>query len=163
MEEGNWIAMPCVPLITAEGVVAERGAAADVGGDGADAQCDDARITEEVERPDAEAMRDDGAEGPSDDAERTAATVGTTVPAFTSPRSVAAPEGDAIPAPNENVRATDSIGEAPGGDASEMAHAAELEATLLAASSPERDAPPPPEPTGAEPTEALLLTTEAEV
>jgi hypothetical protein len=42
MEEGNWIAMPGVPLITAEGAVAERGAAADTEGGRADAQCDDA-------------------------------------------------------------------------------------------------------------------------
>jgi hypothetical protein len=31
MEEGNWIGMPGVPLITAEGVAVERGAAADMG------------------------------------------------------------------------------------------------------------------------------------
>jgi hypothetical protein len=61
MEEGNWIAMPGVPLITAENVAAERGAAADMGGNGIDAQCDDARVTEEAARPDVEAMRDDGA------------------------------------------------------------------------------------------------------
>jgi hypothetical protein len=33
-----------------------------------------------------------------------------------------------------------------GGDAEERAHAAELEATLLVAGSPEREAPPPPSP-----------------
>jgi hypothetical protein len=161
MEERDWIAMPGVPLITAEGVAAERGAAADVGGDRADAQCDDARVTEEVARPEAETMRDDGAEGPSDDAERAVVTVDTIVPAFTFPGTATAPEGDAVPAPDENVPAAASTREAPGGDASEMAHAAELEATLLAASSPEREAPP--EPTAAEPTETPLLTTEAEV
>jgi hypothetical protein len=106
-------------------------------------------------------MRDDGAEGPSDDAQRAAATVGTIVPASTSPVTAAAPDEDAIPALDENVRAAASTREVPGGDASEMAHAAELEATLLAASSPEREAPP--EPPGAEPTETPLLTTEAKV
>jgi hypothetical protein len=161
MKEGDWIAMPGVPLITAEGVAAERGATADVGGDGADVQCDDARVTEEVARPKAEALHDDGAEGPSDDAKRTVATVDTIVPAFTSPGTTAAPEGDAVLAPDENVRAAARTGEAPGGDASEMARAAELEATLLAASSPEREAPPKPAAT--EPTETPLLTTEAEV
>jgi hypothetical protein len=144
MEEGNWIAMPGAPLITAEGVATERGAAADVGGNGADAQRDDARVTEEVGRPDAEAVRDDGAEGPSDDAERATATVGTIVAASTSLGTSAAPDGDAIPAPDEDVRAAARAGGAPGGDASEVAHAAELEAALLAASSPERKAPPPP-------------------
>jgi hypothetical protein len=37
MEEGNWIAMTGVPLITAEGAAAKRGAAADAEGGGADA------------------------------------------------------------------------------------------------------------------------------
>jgi hypothetical protein len=106
----------------------------------ADVQCDDTRVTEEVARLEAETMRDDGAEGPSDNAERAVATVDTIVPAFTSPGTAAAPEGEAVPAPDENVRAVASTGETPGGDASEMAHAAELEATLLAASSPEREA-----------------------
>jgi hypothetical protein len=141
--------MPGVPLITAEGVAAKRGAAAEVGGDGTNAQCDDACVTEEVARPDAEAMRDDDAEGPSDNADRAAMTVDSIVPAFTSPGTAAAPEGDAIPAPDENVRAAASTGEAPGGDASEMVHAAELEVTLLAASSPEHEAPHPPEPSTA--------------
>jgi hypothetical protein len=68
--------------------------------------------------------------------------VGTIVPTFTSPGTAAAPDEDVIPAPNENVRAAASTGEAPGGNASEMAHAAELEVTLLAASSSEREAPP---------------------
>jgi hypothetical protein len=93
-------------------------------------------------RPDAEAIRDDGAKGPSDDAKRAAATVGTIVAASTSPGTAAAPEGDAIPALDEDVRAAASARGAPGGDALEMAHAAELEATLLAASSPECEAPP---------------------
>jgi hypothetical protein len=63
------------------------------------------------------------------------------VPAFTSPGTAAALEGYAIPTPDENVRAEASTGETPGGEVSEMTHAAELEATLLAASSPEREAP----------------------
>jgi hypothetical protein len=143
MKEGNWIAMLGVPLITAEGVTAERAVAADMGGSGADAQRDDARVTEEVARPYAETIPDDGAEGPSDDAEHVAVTVGTIVAASTSPGTAAAPDGDAIPALDEDVRAPASAGGAPGGDASEMAHAAELEATLLVASSPEREGPPP--------------------
>jgi hypothetical protein len=161
MEEVHWIAMPGVPLITAEGIVAERGATADVRGDGADAQCDDTRVAEEVVRPEAEAMHDAGAEGPLDDVERAVATMDTIVHAFTSAGTAAAPEGDAVPAPNENARAAASTREAPGGNTSEMAHAAELEATLLAAASPEREAPP--EPAAAESTETPLLTAEAEV
>jgi hypothetical protein len=44
-----------------------------------------------------------------------------------------------------------------------MAHVAELEATLLAASSPGHEAPPPPEPAAVEPVETPVVTTEAEV
>jgi hypothetical protein len=146
MKEGDWIAMPGVPLITAEGNVAEGGAVSDVGGAEADAQRDDYRATEEAARPEAETMRDDGVEGPSDDAEHTVATVGTIVPSFATPGTAAAPEGDAVPAPDEDARAAASTGETPGGDTSEMAHAAELEATLLAANSPEREAPRSPRP-----------------
>jgi hypothetical protein len=42
-----------------------------------------------------------------------------------------------------------------------MAHAAELEATLLATRSPRHEGPP--EPTDAEPAETPVVTTEAEV
>jgi hypothetical protein len=141
MEEGNWISMSGVPLITTEGATAERGAAADTDGGGADAQSDDACDTEGVARPDVEAIHDDRAEGPPDDAERTMATVCTIVAASTSPEAAAALDGDAVPAPNEDAHAAASTRGPPGGDASEMAHAAELKATLLAASSPEHEAP----------------------
>jgi hypothetical protein len=161
MEEGNWISMPGVPLITTEGAAAERGAAADTEGGGADAQCDDASDTEGVARLDVEAIHDDRVEGPMDDAERTMATVCTIVAACSSPKVAAAPDGDAVPAPDEDAHAAASTRGPPGGDASEMAHAAELEATLLATSSPEREAPP--EPVGAEQTEPPLITAEAEV
>jgi hypothetical protein len=53
---------------------------------------------------------------------------------------------DAAPAPDEVAPAIANPEEDAGGDASEMAHAAELEATLLAASSPGREAPPSPQP-----------------
>jgi hypothetical protein len=146
MREGDWIAMPGVPLIVAGSAEVAREAAADVGGNRASAQCDDARVTEEVARPEAEAMCDDSAKGPSDDAERAVVTVDTIVPALTSPGTAAAPEGDAVPAPDENVPAAVSTEENPGGDTSEMVHAAELEVALLAASPPERDAPRSPRP-----------------
>jgi hypothetical protein len=91
MREGDWIAMPGVPLIAAGSAEVARGATADVGGNGASAQCDDARVTEEVARPEAEAMCDDNAKGPSDDAECAVVTVDTIVPALTSPGTAAAP------------------------------------------------------------------------
>jgi hypothetical protein len=46
--------MPGVPLITAGNAEVARGAAVDVENDGASAQCDDARATEEATRPRAE-------------------------------------------------------------------------------------------------------------
>jgi hypothetical protein len=118
MREGDWIAMPRVPLIAARSVEVATGAAADVGGNGASVQCDDACVTEEVARPEAESVCDDSAKGPSDDAERTVVTVDTIVPALTSPGTAAAPEGDAVPTPDENVPAAASAEENPGGDTS---------------------------------------------
>jgi hypothetical protein len=146
MSEGVWIAMPGVPLIAAGNAEVARGAAADVEGDGTSAQCGDASITEEATRPGAENVRDDGAKGPSDETERAEATVNTIVPALTSLRTTAALEGDVVPAPDENVPTAASAEENPIGDTSEMAHAAELEATLLAASSPARESPRSPQP-----------------
>jgi hypothetical protein len=79
MRDGNWIAMPGVPSITA----GHAEAAADVENDRAGTQCDDARATEEATRPGAENVRDDGAEGPSGETERAEATVNNVVPALT--------------------------------------------------------------------------------
>jgi hypothetical protein len=157
MREGDWITMPGVPLITA----GHAEAAADVENDRAGVQCDDARATEEAIRPGAENVREDGAEGPSGETERAKATMNNVVPALTPTRPTAAPEGDAVPAPDENVPVVASAEENPVGDASETAHATELEATLLAASSPGRKAPS--EPTAAESTEPPVVATEAEV
>jgi hypothetical protein len=157
MREGDWIAMLGVPLITAGNPEASGG----VEGDGASAPGDDARVTEEATRPETNNMRVDRAAEPSDEAERVEAAMETIVPAFTSPGASAAPEGDAALAPDEVVPAAASAEENAGGDASEMAHVAELETTLLAASSPGREGPP--EPAAAEPAETPVVTTEAKV
>jgi hypothetical protein len=109
--------MPGVPLITA----GHDEAAADVENDRAGVQCDDARATEEATRPGAENVREDGAEGPSGETERAEATVNNVVPALTPTRPAAAPEGDAVPAPDENVPAAASAEENPVGDASDSA------------------------------------------
>jgi hypothetical protein len=146
MREGNCIAMPGVPLITAGNAEVTRGDTVDVENGGADAQCDDARATEDATRPGAENVRDDGAEGPSGETECAEATVNTVVPALPSIGTAATPEGDAVPTPDENVPVAASAKENPIGDALEMAHAAELEATLLAASSPGREVPRSPQP-----------------
>jgi hypothetical protein len=132
-----------------------------VEGDGASAPGDDARATEEATRPESDNVRVDRAAEPSDEAECTEAAVETVVPTLTSAGAAAAPEEDAAPAPDEVVPATASAEENAGGDASEMAHVAELEATLLAASSPGREGPP--KPVAAEPAETPVVTTETEV
>jgi hypothetical protein len=117
MEEGNWIAMTRVPLITTEGAATEGGTTADAEGGGADVQRDDARGTEGVSRQDAEATHGNEAEGiartaetPSNDAERAVMTVGTAMAVCTSPEAATTPDGDAVPAPDEGAHATTSTG-----------------------------------------------------
>jgi hypothetical protein len=155
MREGDWIAMPGVPLITAGNTEVAKGAAADVENDGAGEQCDDARTTEEVTRPGAKNVRNDGAEGPSGGTKCAEATVNTVVPALPSVGTSVAPEGDVVPTPDENVPTASNAEENPVGDTSEMAHAAELEATLLAARS--RGGEPPPPPRSPQPPSRLSL------
>jgi hypothetical protein len=87
--------------------------------------------------------------------------VGTIAPVLASPGAAAVPEEDAAPASDEVVPATANAEENAGGDASEVAHAVELEATLLATSSPGHEGPP--EPAAAEPAETPVVTAEAEV
>jgi hypothetical protein len=142
MREGDWIAMPGVPLIAAGNPEAAVG----VEGDGASAPGDDARATEEATRPKSDNMRVDRAAKPSDEAERAEAAVETVVSALTSPGAAAVPEEDAAPSPDEVIPTTASTEENARGDASEMAHVVELEATLLAASSPGHEAPRSPRP-----------------
>jgi hypothetical protein len=157
MREGDWIAMPRVPLITAGSPEATVG----VEGDGASARGDDTRATEEATGPESDNVRVDTAAEPSDEAECAEAAVGTVVPALTSRGAATVPEEDASPAPDEVVPATANAEENARGDASEMEHVAELEATLLATSSPRHEGPP--ESAAAEPTETPVITTEAEV
>jgi hypothetical protein len=88
-------------------------------------------------------------------------TVGTAVAAPTSPEAAATPDGGAVHTPYEDLHATTSTGGPTGGDTAERAHAAELEATLLAVSSPEREAPP--DPAGAGQTDPPPAAAEAEV
>jgi hypothetical protein len=157
MREGDWIAMPGVPLIAAGNPEAAVG----VEGDGASAPGDDTCATEEATRPESDNVRVDRAAEPSDEAERAEAAVETVVPALTSPGAAAVPEEVAAPSPDEVIPTTASAEENAGGDTSEMTHVVELEAMLLAASSPGHEVPP--EPVAAEPAENSIVTTEAEV
>jgi hypothetical protein len=156
MMEGDWIAMTGVPLIAA----GNPEVAAGVEGDGTNAPGDGARAAEEATGPTSDEVRVDRATTPSDKAECAEAVAGTVAPVLASPGAAAVPGEDATPVPDEVAPITANAEEDAGGDASEMAHAAELEATLLAASSPEREGPP--EPAAAEPAETPVVTAEAE-
>jgi hypothetical protein len=160
MMEGDWIAMPGVPLIAA----GNPEAAAGVEGDGTNAPGDGARAVEEATGVMSDKARVDRATAPSDEAERAEAAVGTIAPVLASPGAAAVPEEDAALAPDEVAPAIANTEENAGGDTSEMAHAVELDAALLAASSPRgAPPPPPPEPAAAEPAKTPVVTAEAEV
>jgi hypothetical protein len=160
MTEGNWIAMPGVPLITAgdlEAAVMEEGNVTDAPGDGA-------RAAEETTGPTTEEERVNRATGPSVEVERTEAAEETVPPTPASPVAAAVPKADSAPVPDEAVAAAVNTEENAGADASEAAHAAELEVVLLAASSPGREDPTEPAAAAvAAPSEALVVTEEAEV
>jgi hypothetical protein len=160
MTEGNWIAMPGVPLITAgdsETVIREEGNVTDAPGDGA-------RAAEETTGPTTDEERVYRATGSSDEVERAEAAEETVPPAPASPGAASVPEAEAAPVPDEAAAAAVNTEVSAGGDASETAHAAELEAVLLAASSPGREDPAEPAAAAvAAPTEAPVVTEEAEV
>jgi hypothetical protein len=130
-------------------------------GDGTNAPGDGAHAAEEATGPMFDEVHADRATKPSDEAERVEAAVVTIAPAPASPGAAAVPEEDAAPAPDEVVPATANAEESAGGDASEVVHAAELEAALLAASSPRHEGPP--EPAAVEPAETPIITAKAEV
>jgi hypothetical protein len=160
MTEGNWIAMPGVPLITAgdpETVIREEGNVTDALGDGAQA-------AEETTGPTTDEERVNRATGPSDEVERTEAAEETVPPTPASPGAASVPEAKAALVSDEAASAAVNTEVNAGGDASETVHAAELEAVLLAASSPGCEDPAEPAAaTVAAPAEAPVVTEEAEV
>jgi hypothetical protein len=137
MMEGNWIAMPGVPLITAgdpEAAAVEEGNVTDAPGDGVPA-------AEGTTGPTSDEARVDRAIGLSDEVERTEAAVETVSPTPASPGAAAVPEVAAAPTPGEAAPVAINTEENARGDTSEAAHTAELEAALLAANSPGREGP----------------------
>jgi hypothetical protein len=160
MTECSWIAMPGVPLITAgdpEAAVREEGDVIGTPGDGA-------RAAEETTGPTTDEEHVNRATGPSVEVERTEAAEETVPPTPASPVAASVPEVDSAPVPDEAVAAAVNTEENAGADASEAAHVAELEAALLAASSPRREDPAEPAAASiATPTEAPVVTEEAEV
>jgi hypothetical protein len=160
MTECSWIAMPGVPLITAgdpEAAVREEGDVIGAPGDGA-------RAAEETTGPTTDEEHVNRETGPSVEVERTEAAEETVPPTPASPVAASVPEVDSAPVPDESVAAAVNTEENAGADASEAAHVAELEAALLAASSPRREDPAEPAAASvAAPTEAPVVTEEAEV
>jgi hypothetical protein len=160
MTEGNWITMPGVPLITSgdpEAAAREEGEVTGAPGDGS-------RAAEETTGPTTEEERVDRATGPSVEAERIEAAEEVVPPAPASPGATPVPEVHSAPVPDEAVAAAVITEENAGADASEAAHIAELEAVLLAASSPGREDPAEPAAdSAAAPVEAPVVTEEAEV
>jgi hypothetical protein len=157
MMEGNWIAMPGVPLITIgdpKAAVVEEGNMTDAPGNGV-------RAAEGTTGPTSNEARVDRATGFSDAVERTEAAVEIVSPAPSSPGAATVPEVDAAPAPDEATAGAVNTEENTGGDTSMTTHTAELEAALLATSSPRCEGPG--EPSTAAPAEAPVVTAEAEV
>jgi hypothetical protein len=138
MAEGSWIAMPGVPLITAGGPEAPAREEGEVTG----ALGDEAGVAEDTTTPTTEGERADGASGPAAEVDRAEAAEETVPPAPAS--AGAAPGVESTPVPVEAVAVIATTEEDTGADASEAAHAAELEAALLAASSPGRESPAEP-------------------
>jgi hypothetical protein len=152
--------MPGVPLITSgdpEAAAREEGEVIGAPGDGS-------RAAEETTGPTTEEERMDRATGPSVEAERTEAAEEVVPPAPASPGATPVPEVHSAPVPDEAVAAAVITEENAGADASEAVHIAELEAVLLAASSPGREDPAEPAAdSAAAPVEAPVVTEEAEV
>jgi hypothetical protein len=132
MTEGDWIAMPCVPLITAGGPEAAAREEGGVTG----IPDDEAGTAEDTTAPTTEEGHAGGAPEPAAEGEHAEAADGTAPPASTVLEAAPVPEVELAPAQGDVVAAAATVEEDSAADASEAAHVAELEAALLAASSP---------------------------
>jgi hypothetical protein len=170
MTEGNWITMPGIPLITTGGPEA----AAREEGKVAGAPGGEVGIAEDMTVPTTKEGQVEGAPEPAAEVERTEAAEGTAPPTSAAPVAAPAPETESVPAQSEVVAAPVTVEEDAAADASEAAHAAELEAALLAASSPGDEASVEPAAdadvvsveapdSAAAPSEAPVVTEGAEV
>jgi hypothetical protein len=155
MMDGDWIAMPGVPLLTAAG----PGAAAPEEGEAAGVAGGEAGIAEDATAPDTEGRHGEDATGPATEEERAETTAEAAPSAPAGLEAAPACEGGVAPEAGDAEGAMVSAGDATV-DASEAAHAAELEATLLAASSPGGEGPAE---AAVEATEASAVVDEAAV
>jgi hypothetical protein len=140
MTEGDWIAMPGVPLITARG---SEAAAREEGGV-TGVPDDEAGTAVDTTVPTTEEGHAGGAPEPATEGERAEAADGTAPPASAALEAAPVPEVELTPAQGDVAAAAATVEEDSAADASEAAHVAELEAALLAASSPGGEAPAEP-------------------
>jgi hypothetical protein len=155
MEEGNSIDMAGIPLITAEGATVKDGAVEGAEGGGIEAGQDG-----DVEQG-AEAARDEGVERTVPTEENRASDVErVAVAEHAEPTVDASLEADAANAEGAAHMSVEQVGEAThgssGGKADDEVHAAELEAALLAVSSPGREANADAEPVETGPSSATV-------
>jgi hypothetical protein len=129
--------MPGVPLITGGGPAA----AAPEEGEAVDVAEDEAGAAEDATAPNTKEGHGRGAPGPATDGERAETAVGTALSALAGLEAAPVPEEEVAPAPGEAVAAPVPAEEDATTGTSEAAHAAELEAMLLAASSPVGEGP----------------------
>jgi hypothetical protein len=149
MTEGEWIAMPGVPLLNAEG----SGAAAPQGGEAAGVPEDETRSAEDITARTTEEGPGGDAPGAAAEEGEAEAAAGTAPSAPAGLETASATEEEVTLAPVEAAAAVAPTEENTAADASDAAHAAELKAALLAASSPD----------GEEPAEAAVAATVASV
>jgi hypothetical protein len=140
MAEGNWIAMSGVPLITAGGPEA----AAREKGEATGAPGDEAGAADDTTAPTTEEEHADGAPGPAAEVEHTEAAEETAPPASADAEAAPIPEVEPAPTRSEVVAAAATTEDDAVVDTSKAAHVAELEAALLAASSPSDEVPAEP-------------------
>jgi hypothetical protein len=140
MTEGDWIAMPGVPLITAGGPEA----AAREEGEATGVPDDETGTAEDTTAPTTDEGHAGGASEPATEGERAEAADGTAPLASAALEAAPVPEVEVAPAHGDVVAAAAPVEEDAAADASEAAHVAELEAALLAASSPGGEVPVEP-------------------
>jgi hypothetical protein len=155
MEEGNWIDMTGIPLIATKGIIKEEGA----GGGGAEAGHGD-----EAEQG-AKAEHDEGVEHTTPSEKNRASDVDhVAVTEHGVPTTDASPGADATNTEGAAHVSTEQMEEvahgSTGGNADDETHTTELEAALLAASSPDHEANASADPAEADPVSAIATAAE---
>jgi hypothetical protein len=145
MEEGDWIDMTGILLITAEGTVAEGGVAADAEDRSAKTGHGTDHEAKGAAEQDTEVAHDDRAEhtglaeeSPANNAKHAVVAERASLATRTSPEATTTTAEDVVRASVEE--ANETVRGPTGADTDDGAHAAELEVALLAVSAPAREA-----------------------